>query len=393
MRNVSSGSERATLINYFKSNYGIDYTNPMPQIVDSATLKPIDAVYFTPDANSDLTIGNGDNRIEITGTITDSVGTRNFNEYVIAKPPNGAGSSKDFEGVSINFAARESDSQKEFTVDQFLELHGTFEYPDGSWVSPVVNWITDRLSGEQHPVIIEIKLAGFDEADLALNRLASYPTPDIDNPDWYTANAIAAPIVPDSGTNETTDDTPSNKPDEIQNETPVQPPANAPEQPPVTPEEQDMPEQEVVSPVRSEILIGTSRRDSIVGTQDDDIIEGGGHRDVLRGGDGADTFRFNIDALDGHRDTIRDFSVADGDKIDVSAIARAYGFDTQTMLDLVAVKNIKPGLRIGLEIEDEFHAIAVLEGVNAKDFDIAHAFVFVQPDDSDFGFEPQFDGW
>ncbi len=182
MRNVDDPALRKELINYFQTEHGIDYENPMPKIVDSSKLTPVDAVYFTPDKDADLTIGAGDNSLSITGTITDSVGVRTFNEYSIAKPPNGTGTSKDFAGITVKFANTPSDEQKEFTVDQFLALHGAWQKADGSWVSPVVNWITDRLTGDQHPVIIEIKLEGFSDEKMQSFALTEYPDPGINNP-------------------------------------------------------------------------------------------------------------------------------------------------------------------------------------------------------------------
>lgn len=264
LRNVTSTSDRNALISYFNDDHGIDYTNPLPQIIDSATLTPIDAVYFTADANSDLTIGGGDRTINITGTITDSVGTRNFNEYVIAKPPNGSGTSKDFEGISLTFESNESDSQKEFTVDQFLALHGTYQKSDGTWVSPVVNWITDRLTGDQHPVVIEIKLVGFDNEDLVANKLDSYPDPGINNPAWYAANA--APVV--------TITPPAD---------PVTPPAD-----PVTP-----PADPVTTDDYGRVGL-ISGKNVVSGGDGNDLIVGGFDADNLSGGAGADIIRGDV---------------------------------------------------------------------------------------------------
>jgi len=187
MANVTSDSLRRELIDFYRTEHGIDYENPMPQIVDSRNLTQVNAVTFTPNADADLTIGPNDSRLNIVGTITDSVGVRRFNEYVEAKTPKGTGTSKDFEGVEVNFAGQPSDEpfkQKEFTRDEFLEEHGTYQKADGSWVSPVVNWITDRLTGDQHPVVIEIKLEGYDEATMKSYELAEYPNPGINNPNF-----------------------------------------------------------------------------------------------------------------------------------------------------------------------------------------------------------------
>ena len=62
----------------------------------------------------------------------------------------------------------------------------------------------------------------------------------------------------------------------------------------------------------------------IIGGASDDTLDGGGGADILRGGAGADTFAFSsladtVDA-DGAIDRVFDFSRAQGDKIDLSAI-------------------------------------------------------------------------
>lgn len=65
---------------------------------------------------------------------------------------------------------------------------------------------------------------------------------------------------------------------------------------------------------RSEI-IGTEGKDRLVGTEFDDLIDGLGARDKYTGLGGADTFVMG----DRDNDKIRDFSLNDGDLIDVSA--------------------------------------------------------------------------
>jgi Ca2+-binding RTX toxin-like protein len=63
-------------------------------------------------------------------------------------------------------------------------------------------------------------------------------------------------------------------------------------------------------------------RDTLDGGSGNDYLSGGGGADVLIGGSGADTFAFEThrDLSLGHSDVIRDFSRAEGDKIDLSLI-------------------------------------------------------------------------
>jgi Ca2+-binding RTX toxin-like protein len=60
-------------------------------------------------------------------------------------------------------------------------------------------------------------------------------------------------------------------------------------------------------------------RDTLDGGSGDDTLVGGGNADVMFGGAGADSFRFDHidDFVMGHSDVIRDFSRAQGDKIDL----------------------------------------------------------------------------
>jgi Ca2+-binding RTX toxin-like protein len=71
-------------------------------------------------------------------------------------------------------------------------------------------------------------------------------------------------------------------------------------------------------------LYGDAGIDSIVGGAGDDTLIGGAARDQLTGGDGADTFVYTAladsPAVSGQRDEITDFSHAQGDRIDLSAI-------------------------------------------------------------------------
>lgn len=487
LKNVSDPALRNELINYYQTNHGIDYTNPMPQIIDSSTLTPVSEVTFTPDPGSDMTIGKGDNTLSFTGTITDSVGVRNFNEYVIAKPPNGSGTSKDFEGIDLYLGAMNDGRLKEFTLEMFLETHGAFKKADGTWVSPVVNWITDRLTGQQHPVIIEIKIVNMTDAELAPYALAAYPDPQIDG-----GNVTGAP-----------------EPTPVPEPTPEPEPTPQPEPEP-TPE----PEPEPTDTIEGnsgddtlsgstdddsidgnngfdlitggagndtleggrgadliygeggddvlygnryydtlnggtgsdtlyggeghdllrgqdgadhlnggghhDTLIGGAGNDTLLGRNGDDVLEGNGENDRLDGGDGddslsgglgadtldggdgddviagndggdilaggagenylnggsgADIFRFDTSSIDGRIDIIGDFSPADGDKIDVSAIATAYGLDATGLGQALSFEDTNAGLMIGIEVGGKFNALAVLQNVTTSDFKPEDVFI------------------
>ncbi|WP_068118429.1 M10 family metallopeptidase C-terminal domain-containing protein [Tropicimonas marinistellae] len=73
-----------------------------------------------------------------------------------------------------------------------------------------------------------------------------------------------------------------------------------------------------------DVLRGNAGKDLLVGGAGDDTLEGGNGGDTLRGGDDSDTFlyksRSDSTVLTSGRDRIADFSGAEGDRIDVSAI-------------------------------------------------------------------------
>lgn len=62
-------------------------------------------------------------------------------------------------------------------------------------------------------------------------------------------------------------------------------------------------------------LSGAEGRDALFGRAGDDTLAGGGGDDTMFGGEGADTFRIGAD---GGNDQIADFSLRDGDRIELS---------------------------------------------------------------------------
>jgi len=76
-------------------------------------------------------------------------------------------------------------------------------------------------------------------------------------------------------------------------------------------------------------LYGGSGKDELYGGDGNDLLVGGSSPDLLYGGAGADTFRL-VDHYDSKRwenmyDEIKDFSRAEGDKIDLSVLDARLG--------------------------------------------------------------------
>ncbi|MCJ2378977.1 Ig-like domain-containing protein [Vibrio sp. ZSDZ34] len=68
----------------------------------------------------------------------------------------------------------------------------------------------------------------------------------------------------------------------------------------------------------NDVLRGRGGDDYLVGDEGEDVLSGGIGSDILTGGEGADLFAWDSTDLDGNTDTISDFSIEQGDKIDLS---------------------------------------------------------------------------
>ncbi|WP_237668436.1 T1SS-143 repeat domain-containing protein, partial [Vibrio sp. V38_P2S17PM301] len=68
----------------------------------------------------------------------------------------------------------------------------------------------------------------------------------------------------------------------------------------------------------NDLIEGGAGNDTLVGGDGDDVLIGGLGSDILTGGAGSDIFRWTEDSVDGGvTDTITDFSIAEGDSIDL----------------------------------------------------------------------------
>lgn len=124
-------------------------------------------------------------------------------------------------------------------------------------------------------------------------------------------------------------------------------------------------------------MIGGTGKDTIDGGLGNDTIKGGAGSDQLKGGAGADVFQF---ATTVGKDTITDFSKAQGDKIDVSAL----GFKSFIGTAAFTAANATNALRFdsatstlqsstNADVKAEFEV--VLTGVKAADLDVTD-FIF-----------------
>ncbi|TVQ82805.1 MAG: VWA domain-containing protein [Micavibrio sp.] len=122
----------------------------------------------------------------------------------------------------------------------------------------------------------------------------------------------------------------------------------------------------------NDLLEGGFGNDIIFGQEGDDIIYGGaGGDNLLYGGSGADTFVFR--SGDAGQSTIKDFSLDEGDRLDISDVLAGYdslAADLSNLSDFVKLET--DGGNTLLKVADpadagSFKTIAVLEGVNDLD--------------------------
>jgi len=90
-------------------------------------------------------------------------------------------------------------------------------------------------------------------------------------------------------------------------------------------------------------IFGLGDRDTINAGGGDDTIVGGEGNDRLRGEGGGDRFAYSPDDLGGERDIIEDFSIAEGDKIDLSAVAEEFDLSLQEVQDLLNYRDTSAG--------------------------------------------------
>ncbi len=115
-------------------------------------------------------------------------------------------------------------------------------------------------------------------------------------------------------------------------------------------------------------VYGLGGNDTIYGLDGNDSIYGGTGQDNMVGGAGADTFYYQADDLDGSRDRILDFSVAGGDKLDLSAIATDYGWSADELLAALVLQETSGGdLRVSLDLPGGLNKFLFMDGVTAAE--------------------------
>ncbi|MFA0605201.1 VCBS domain-containing protein [Vibrio amylolyticus] len=122
----------------------------------------------------------------------------------------------------------------------------------------------------------------------------------------------------------------------------------------------------------NDYLDGGLGNDILYGQGGDDTLLGGRGSDTLVGGDGADKFKWLDSHLDGSTDVIKDFSVADNDKIDLSDLfADPSDQDVIDILSDIGASAVdkadNSGTTIQIENENNDRVSIELVGISAAD--------------------------
>jgi Ca2+-binding RTX toxin-like protein len=114
----------------------------------------------------------------------------------------------------------------------------------------------------------------------------------------------------------------------------------------------------------NDLLFGQEGNDTLFGGDGNDLLWGGSGNDQLWGGAGADTFMFTADTAG--VDTIKDFSLAEGDVLDISNILAGFDPLTDALSDYVNVSQSGGNTIVKVDATGggNFQTIAILEGVS-----------------------------
>ncbi len=115
-------------------------------------------------------------------------------------------------------------------------------------------------------------------------------------------------------------------------------------------------------------IYGLGRRDTIQANGGDDIIVGGVGKDTLFGGEGEDTFVYRADDIGFERDVIEDFSIAEGDKIDISDVSTFYGWTAQEAFDNLTFRKAGNGLELKIDLPGGTKAFTYIKNIKQADF-------------------------
>ncbi len=119
---------------------------------------------------------------------------------------------------------------------------------------------------------------------------------------------------------------------------------------------------------QNDVLTGGLGNDYLAGGAGNDTLTGGKGLDVLGGGTGVDSFVFVASALDNKVDHVKDFSVAQGDKLDLHDLLFGYDALTSAVTDFVAFTTVGANTNVAVDRDGAgatygWQQLAVLDNV------------------------------
>ena len=160
------------------------------RLQSASAINLLDQPILRIDASSDLTMGKGDNRIYISGTITDSAGTLDLgsNRWTTT-------THSDYDGIDTR-----TNDMGQPEPEDLLAVHGAMRDGDG-WIMPIVIWITDRGTAEHFAYRIDIAVEGYSDEFMQQFEITEFTVPSgevkvIDSYEMTHSGASTPPTDP-----------------------------------------------------------------------------------------------------------------------------------------------------------------------------------------------------
>ncbi|MGL5653885.1 MAG: calcium-binding protein, partial [Vibrio sp.] len=121
-------------------------------------------------------------------------------------------------------------------------------------------------------------------------------------------------------------------------------------------------------------LVAGSGNDYVQGGAGDDVLIGGSGNDILIGGAGADLFKWTADSTSDQVDRIRDFSLNQGDSIDLTDVVQDLGSNLsleQILTNLgesnqLTAQVVNNDLQLGVTTDNSVHQTIVIENLASQ---------------------------
>ncbi|KJZ18503.1 LamG-like jellyroll fold domain-containing protein [Loktanella sp. S4079] len=205
------------------------------RLQNASEINLMDRPKLTIDSSSDLTMGKGDGKIYISGTIVDSAGTLQLgsNRWTTT-------THSDYDGIDTT-----TNDMGQPEPEELLAHHGAMRDGDG-WIMPITLWITDRVTGEHHAYRIDINVTGYSDAFMEQFEISEFSLP---SNEIVVLDSYAMTHSGDGGSGQP--DTPVDEPDVPVDEpdVPVDEPDVPVDEPDVPVDEPDVPVEEPDVPV------------------------------------------------------------------------------------------------------------------------------------------------